>query len=121
MRIERAAGEQPDAHRLQVIAVDPAVLDQRRVVRAPRRAAFDLHLAVHAEVEHRQMARHADLLDTARVRQPVVQVAIERQLLVGLPVARAGQRGVEGDDTFDADARVATAQQDEILDEQARA
>ncbi len=121
VRIERAPGEQPDAHRLQVIAVDPAVLDQRRVVRAPRRAALDLHLAVHAEVEHRQMARHADALDAARVRQAVVQLAIERDLLILLFVTGTGERGVEGDDPFDADARVAIAQQDEILDEQARA
>src|SRR5712692_9099948 len=38
--VDHPAFQQSDTHRLQVVAIEPAILDQGRLVRAPRRAAF---------------------------------------------------------------------------------
>ena len=117
-RVAQSPLHQPHAHRLQIVAVDPAVLDQRRLVRSPRRAAIDRELAVPAEVEHRQMTGHADAVDARRVRQARVQLTIERDRLLGRLVARTRRRDVERDDAIGADAGIAVLEEDEILHEQ---
>src|SRR5699024_1197264 len=67
-RIEKTSFDERDAERLEVGAVVPAVLDERRILWIPGQVPLDLHLAVPAEVVHRQMADEPDVLDAADLR-----------------------------------------------------
>src|SRR5215203_5533506 len=105
--VEHASTHQRDPERLEVITVVPPVLDQRGVVRAKRRRAFDLHFTVEAETVHGQMTDEADVLNAAHLRQTGVQVVVEGATCSGLDVARTGRRKVECDHVPGRDAGVA--------------
>src|SRR5262249_42331894 len=87
--VERPATQQGNPERLQVVAVEIAILDERILVRAPGIASLARLLAVVAEAVHRQMADEAGVLHAADLRQPFVERAIERRDGVELRITRS--------------------------------
>src|SRR5262249_11702349 len=119
--VERASAAKRDAHRLEVVAADPTVLDERRVARLPGIARLEGDLAVPPVLIHRQVAGQANPGDAWDRNESRQELPIEVPLTLAVAVARSTRRQIERHESLRGKARLLRLEADQILDEQSGA
>ena len=119
-RREVAAGDERDAHRLDVILRDDAEMHVGQFTLG-HRAAFDLKRGSNDVVTQGQRKDGAGSLDSGQSTESSEQIAKKRDGLLGFAVARVGKVEVEREDVVGIEARRLPCEVNHALDEKAGA
>ena len=117
-RVELAAAQQRDAHRLEVVVHRAAEFDFRPFARR-QAASLDADLRRHVRAAERQPCRSAGRGHARQRVEAREQRGIERAALIGGLVA-AGQRNLQREQVVGAEARIDREHRQEAAEQQAR-